>query len=59
MPGLNTLDAMKKVWGNKLTTIFVRQGHYALDPKIIAAYPPADMTIDRIGDLPSVILKIE
>jgi hypothetical protein len=29
----------------------VRQGHYALDPKILAAYPSADVSIDRIGDL--------
>jgi hypothetical protein len=34
------------------TTVFVRQGHYALDPAIVAAFPPADFTIDRIADLP-------
>ena len=34
-----------------MTTVFVRQGHYAIDPEIIRAYPPADITIDRIGDL--------
>ena len=55
---LRILDAMKKGWGDKLTTIFVRQGHYALDPKIVAACPPADMTIERIGDLPGVRLKL-
>ena len=27
------LAAMKKIWGNRLTTVFPRQGHYALDPK--------------------------
>ena len=53
---IRILDAMKKIWGDRLTTIFVRQGHYALDPKIVAAYPPADITIERIGDLPSVQL---
>ena len=31
--------------------MFPRQGHYALDPKNIAAYPPADITVERIGDL--------
>jgi hypothetical protein len=41
----------KKVWGDRLTTVFPRQGHYALDPGNIAAYSPADLTIQRIGDL--------
>jgi FMN phosphatase YigB (HAD superfamily) len=48
---LRILAAIKKVWGRQVTTVFVRQGHYALDPKILAAYPPADVSIDRIGDL--------
>jgi len=43
--------AVKKIWGRRVTTIFVRQGHYALDPKIVAAYPAADASVDRIGDL--------
>jgi hypothetical protein len=45
------LTDVKKIWGSKVTTVFPRQGHYALDPKIVAAYPPADIAIDRIGDL--------
>lgn len=48
---LRILSAMKKRWQDRLTTVFTRQGHYALDPGNIAAYPPADMTIERIGDL--------
>jgi FMN phosphatase YigB (HAD superfamily) len=48
---LKILAAMKKQWGDRVTTIFPRQGHYALDPKIVAAYPPADITIERISDL--------
>ena len=48
---LRILDAVKKAWGSKVTTVFPRQGHYALDPKIISSYPPADVTIERIGDL--------
>jgi hypothetical protein len=31
--------------------VFVRQGHYALDPAIVSNYPAADMTIERIGEL--------
>jgi FMN phosphatase YigB (HAD superfamily) len=48
---LRILAAMKNVWGDQLTTVFPRQGHYALDPKITAAYPPADFAVERIGDL--------
>jgi hypothetical protein len=42
---------MKKTWKDRLTTIFPRQGHYALDPRNSAAYPPADITIEHIGEL--------
>lgn len=48
---LRILTAMKRAWGDSLTTIFPRQGHYAHDPKEIAAYPAADVTLERIGDL--------
>jgi hypothetical protein len=48
---LRILAAMKKLWREELTTVFPRQGHYALDPKIIASNPAADITIQRIGDL--------
>jgi FMN phosphatase YigB (HAD superfamily) len=45
------LTAVKKAWGNGVTTVFPRQGHYARDPNIVAAYPPADISIERVGDL--------
>jgi len=48
---LRILAAMKKIWGDRLTTVWPRQGHYALDRKAIATYPSADITIERIGDL--------
>jgi FMN phosphatase YigB (HAD superfamily) len=48
---LRILTAMKKLWGDRLTTVWPRQGHYALDRKAIATYPPADITIEHIGDL--------
>jgi len=47
---LRVLSAVKKVWGPKVTTVFVRQGHYAVDPKLLAQYPPADVTLERIGE---------
>jgi FMN phosphatase YigB (HAD superfamily) len=48
---LRILTAAKNFWRSRLTTVFPRQGHYARDPKALAAYPPADITIERIGDL--------
>jgi len=48
---LRVLAAMKKTWRGRLTTVFPRQGHYALDPAIVSTCPPADLTIERIGDL--------
>ena len=54
---LRILTEVKKIWGPKVTTVFVRQGHYALDAKLVAGLPPADLSIARIGDL--VNLKLE
>jgi FMN phosphatase YigB (HAD superfamily) len=48
---LRILTAMKKIWRDRLTTVFVRQGHYAHDPEQLAGYPPADVVIDRIEEL--------
>ena len=48
---LRILAAMKGAWNDRLTTVFPRQGHYALDPAIVAANPPADIQIERIGEL--------
>src|SRR5579862_1218879 len=48
---LRILAAVKQILRDRLTTIFPRQGHYALDPHNVAAYPPADLSIERIGDL--------
>lgn len=48
---LRILSAVKQVWGERVTTVFPRQGHYANDPAVLAGYPPADVTIDAIGEL--------
>jgi FMN phosphatase YigB (HAD superfamily) len=48
---LRILAAMRNIWSDRLTTVWPRQGHYALDPQAIATYPPPDLTIERIGDL--------
>jgi hypothetical protein len=45
------LSAVKRAWGPRVTTVFPRQGHYALDAADVAKYPPADVTIGRIDEL--------
>lgn len=48
---LRILTAVKAAWGKRVTTVFPRQGHYALDAVAIARYPAADVTIEHIGEL--------
>jgi hypothetical protein len=47
---LRILAAVKSIWGARVTTVFVRQGHYACDAEALARYPSADVTLERIGD---------
>jgi len=48
---LRILDAMRTAWGPRLTTVFPRQGHYALDAELCSRYAPANVTVERIGEL--------
>jgi FMN phosphatase YigB (HAD superfamily) len=48
---LRILTAVKQCWGERVTTVFPRQGIFAHDPNVVSAFPPADVTIERIGDL--------
>lgn len=48
---LRILAAIKKAWREKVTTVFPRQGHYAADREILSRFPPADISINRIGDM--------
>ncbi len=48
---LRILDAIKKIWGRRVTTVFVKQGHYAYDEKTISQYPAADVSLGRIGEM--------
>jgi len=50
--------SMKAIWGERLTTVFVRQGHYALDPRELDSWPPADVTISSIAELVEVPLAV-
>jgi FMN phosphatase YigB (HAD superfamily) len=54
---LRLLTAMKAIWQERLTTIFARQGHYALDAAVVAAQPAADITIGCIGELADLDLS--
>ncbi len=51
---IRILSAIKDIWRDRVTTVFPRQGHYALDTKSVAIYPPSDITIECIGDLLSI-----
>jgi FMN phosphatase YigB (HAD superfamily) len=45
------LNAVKKIWSDRVTTVFPRQGQYARDPTVVAACLPADLTVERIDHL--------
>ena len=51
---LRILTAVKARWGKRVTTVFVRQGHYATEAEALRTFPAADLSIERIGDLLSV-----
>ena len=48
---LRILTAFKQAWGQRVTTVFPRQGEFALNPAALASYPPADVTVEHISDL--------
>ncbi len=48
---LRILTAVKRAWNSRVTTVFARQGQYARDRNILSQCPPADLTVERIGDL--------
>ncbi|MEJ7849738.1 MAG: HAD family hydrolase [Pyrinomonadaceae bacterium] len=52
------LSAVKEVWGDRVLTVFPKQGHYALDEAQNSRYPPADVEIERIGNLLDINLDI-
>jgi FMN phosphatase YigB (HAD superfamily) len=51
------LTAIKRHWGARVTTVFPRQGHYALDAALVAQFPKPDITIERIGELQKYSLE--
>jgi FMN phosphatase YigB (HAD superfamily) len=51
------LAAIKEYWGERVTTVFPRQGHYALDEKLVAQYPKPDIALERIGEFQKYSLE--
>jgi len=51
------LDAVKKAWGDRVITVFPRQGHYAHDPANVGRYRKPDVTVEKIGDLLGMDVK--
>lgn len=48
---LRILSAVKNLWGPRVTTVFTQQGHYAQSFQVRNMYPPADFSLERIGEL--------
>ena len=57
---LRILTAFKRIWGDRVMTVFPRQGQFAFDPEVIANNPPADLTVEHIGDLrdPTILSQL-
>jgi FMN phosphatase YigB (HAD superfamily) len=53
---LRILYLMKQIWSARLTSVFVRQGHYALDAREVGQWPPADISIPAIAALAPLTL---
>ncbi len=54
---LRLLSRIKAAWADRVTTVFVRQGHYAHDPAETGPYPDADVTLESIGDVVELPLE--
>jgi hypothetical protein len=51
---MRILTAVKARWDKRVTTVFVRQGHYATEAEALRTFPAADLSIEHIGDLLSI-----
>jgi FMN phosphatase YigB (HAD superfamily) len=54
---IRILTAIKGHWGERVTSVFPRQGHYALDAALVAQFPKPDITLARIGELQNYSLE--
>ena len=53
---LRILNTVKQLWGERVTSVFPKQGHYAGDPQILAQWQPADIQLDNLRDLTNYAL---
>jgi FMN phosphatase YigB (HAD superfamily) len=53
---LRILDAIKHGWESRVTTVFLRQGHYATDADSLESYSAADLALDAIGELVDALI---
>ena len=51
------LAAVKRHWGERVTTVLPRTGQFANDPDLLAAHPPPDVTVGAIGDVLALDLQ--
>jgi FMN phosphatase YigB (HAD superfamily) len=56
---LRILDAIKRGWESRVTTVFLRQGHYATTLDSLEAYSPADLALDRIDELVDTLVRAD
>jgi FMN phosphatase YigB (HAD superfamily) len=56
---LRILDAIKREWDSRVTTVFLKQGHYATDVESLKAYAPADLTLERIDELVDMLVPAD
>jgi hypothetical protein len=56
---IRILDAIKRGWESRVTTVFLRQGHYATDVESVKAYSPADLTLERIDELVDALIRAD
>jgi FMN phosphatase YigB (HAD superfamily) len=56
---LRILDAIKRDWESRATTVFLRQGHYATDVDSLKSYLPADLTLERIDELVDALVRAD
>ena len=51
---MHLLAKVKEIWKARVTTVFVKQGHYAQQPNLIEKYGKPDVTLASIAELPTL-----
>ena len=56
---LRILDAIKRRWETRVTTVFLKQGHYATDVESLEVYALPDLALDRIDELVDALVRAD